>query len=298
MTTPQLILEIKNRYHSMNPAMQKISDFLIMNYNEAASLGIHEVAQKSGVSASSVTGFVKELGYKNYKALQLAMAVSIGQNKTSDDNQNESPFIYGGVSDEDGMSEICQKVFRANVQMLLDTLSIVDIKPMEKVGELIMKAGKVVFLGVGRSYLTAESGKSRFYRMGVDCYCYRDPHEQIVCASMCNKGDVVISISNYGRSRSVVEATKLAKERGAYTIGITGAKNSALANCVDFPFFSVSNSDNLRHKVNVGMLEPSSENITQIVLLDCLYMYVALKRKKFIIDKYHETTKELEKERV
>lgn len=298
MTTPQLILEIKNRYHSMNPAMQKISDYLITNYNEAASLGIHEVALKSGVSASSVTGFVKELGYKNYKALQLAMAVSIGQNKTSSEKQNDSPFMYGGVCDEDGMSEICQKVFRTNVQMLLDTLSIVDIKQMEKVGKLILKAGKIIFLGVGRSYLTAESGKNRFYRMGLDCYCYRDPHEQIVCTSMCNKGDVVISISNYGRSRSVVEATKLAKQRGAVTIGITGAKNSALANCVDFPFFSASNVDNLHSKINMGMLEPSSENITQIVLLDCLYMYVALKKKEFIINKYHETTKELEKERV
>lgn len=298
MTTPQLILEIKNRYQSMNPAMQKISDYLITNYNEAASLSIHEVAQKSGVSASSVTGFVKELGYKNYKALQLAMAVSIGQNKTRNEEENDSPFMYGGVSDEDGMSEICQKVFRTNVQMLLDTLSIVDIKQMEEVGKLILEAEKVIFLGVGRSYLTAESGKNRFYRMGLDCYCYRDPHEQIVCTSMCKNGDVVISVSNYGRSRSVVEATKLAKNRGAVTVGITGAKNSALANCVDFPFFSASNADNPNNNINVGMLEPSSENITQIVLLDCLYMYVALKKKEFIINAYHETTRELEKERV
>lgn len=298
MTTPQLILEIKNRYHSMNPAMQKISDYLITNYNEAAALGIHEVAQKSGVSASSVTGFVKELGYKNYKALQLAMAVSIGQNKTDSNEQNDSPFIYGGVCDEDGMNEICQKVFRTNVQMLLDTLSIVDIEQMEKVGKLILKAGKVIFMGVGRSYLTAESGKNRFYRMGLDCHCYRDPHEQIVCASMCSKGDVVIAISNYGRSRSVIEATELARRRGAVTIGITGAKNSALANSVDYPFYSASNADSSNNKMNVGMLEPSSENITQIVLLDCLYMYVALKKKETIINQYKETTKELEKERV
>lgn len=298
MTTPQLIIEIKNRYNSMNPAMQKIADYLITNYNEAATLGIHEVAGKSRVSASSVTCFVKELGFKNYKALQLAMALSIGQNTTQPGDADNSPFIYGGVTDDDGMDEICQKVFRTNIQMLTDTLSIIDVKQMEKVGKLILKAGKIVFMGVGRSYLTAESGKSRFYRMGLNCSCYRDSHEQIVCASMCSKGDVIIAVSNYGRSRSVIEAAELAKKRGAITVGITSAKNSPLANCVDFPFFSVSNSENLNNKNNIGVLEPSSESITQIVLLDCLYMYVAQKRKDFIISKYHETTKELEKERV
>lgn len=297
MTTPQLILEIKNRYNSMNPAMQKIADYLIKNYNEASTIGIHDVARKSGVSASSVTCFVKELGYKNYKALQLAMAVSIGRNTTAGDG-DISPFIYGGISDDDGMNEICRKVFRTNIQMLADTLSIIDVKQMENVGKLILKAQKIVFMGVGRSYLTAESGKSRFYRMGLNCSCYRDSHEQIVCASMCSKGDIIIAVSNYGRSRSVVEAAELAKKRGAITVGITGAKNSPLANCVDFPFFSVSSAENLNDKNNIGILEPSSENITQIVLLDCLYMYVAQKRKDFIITKYHETTKELEKERI
>lgn len=57
------------------------------------------------------------------------------------------------------------------------------------------------FLGVGRSYITAENGKGRFYRMGINCFCYRDSHEQIVTAAMCSADDVVIGVSNYGRSR-------------------------------------------------------------------------------------------------
>ncbi len=297
MTTPGIIIEIKNRYHNMNPAMQQISDYLIYHYEEAAFMGIHELAKNSGVSAASVTGYVKEMGFKNYKAFQLAIAVSVGQKEINMVEAETAPFVYGSISEKDNMEEICQKVFRTNIQMLTDTLSIIDIEGMQRVGEWILKAKRVLFLGVGRSYMAAESGKNRFYRMGINSFCYRDPHEQIVGAYLCEKGDVVIAVSNLGRSRSVVNATELARRRGAITVGITSAKNSPLAKAVEYPFFSVSGNDNLKSKKTTPF-EPSSENVVQIALLDCLYMYVALRVKSSIIDKYYETTQCLESERV
>lgn len=297
MTTPSILIEIKNRYDNMNPAMQQISDYLMVHYEEAAYLGIHELAKRSGVSAASVTGYVKELSFKNYKAFQLSIAVSIGQNNTKQAESGAEPFVYGGILEGDGMHQICQKVFRNNIQMLTDTLSILDIEGMQKVSQDILKAKRIMFFGVGRSYIVIESGKSRFYRMGMNVFCYRDPHEQIVGAYMCEKGDVVIAVSNFGRSRSVVTATKLARKRGAITVGITSAKNSPLANIVEYPFFSVGGNETLSNK-NLTPFEPSSENLAQIALMDCLYMYVALQTKSSIINKYYETTKELEAERV
>lgn len=297
MVTPGIIIEMKSRYNNMNPAMQQIADYLISHYEEAAYLGIHELAKRSGVSAASVTGFVKEMSYKNYKAFQLAIAVSLGQNNNGQAQAEEGPFVYGGIDEKDSMKEICQKVFRTNMQMLADTLSIIDTREMEAVAEHILKANRVLFLGVGRSFLAAESGKNRFYRLGINTFCYRDPHEQIVGTSMCEKGDMVIAISNYGRSRSVVRATELARSLGVMTVGITSAKNSPLANVVDYPFFSAADT-NAMNGPDSAPFEPSSENITQIVMLDCLYMYVALHEKRRIRDKYYATTKELEAERV
>ena len=279
MVTPGIIIEIKNRYSSMNPAMQQISDYLIAHYDEAAYIGIHELAKRSGVSAASVTGYVKELDYKNYKAFQLAMAVSIGQ-KNVEIQEEKEPFIYGDITEEDNVN---------------DTLSIIDTQSIEKIGKHILKAKRLIFLGVGRSYLTAESGKSRFYRMGINSFCYRDSHEQIVGASMCEKNDVVIAVSNYGRSRSVIEATEIAGKRGAITVGITSAKNSPLSKIVQYPLFSASGNENSFD--NSTPFEPSSESITQIVLLDCLYMYIALQKKESVLKRYYATTKELDVER-
>lgn len=296
MATPSIIIEIKNRYSSMNPAMQQISNYLMENYQEAAFMGIHDLAKQSGVSAASVTGYVKDMGYKNYKSFQLAMAVSVGQNNGKEDGYVDAPFIYGNISEKDSMEEICRKVFLISIQMLTDTLSILDVDGLKKISELILKANRVIFLGVGRSYLTAESGKSRFYRMGINSFCYRDSHEQIVAAAMCDEGDVVIGVSNYGRTRSVVNALEIAKSHGAITVGVTSAKNSPLANIVDYPLYSASGIDNTRESTEA--FEPSSENVAQIAILDCLYMYVAINKKESVLRKYSDTTHELERERV
>lgn len=296
MITPSIIIEIKNRYNNMNPAIQQISDYLIEHYEDAAFLGIHELAQKSGVSAASVTGFVKEMGYKNYKAFQLAIAVSIGQSNRQQESYQEAPFIYGNIKETDGVDEVCRKVFLISIQMLTDTLSILDVENIQKIGELVLHAKRVIFFGVGRSYITAESGKGRFYRMGINCFCYRDSHEQIVTAAMCSADDVVIGVSNYGRSRSVVNAMEIARSKGAATVGVTSSKNSPLAKTVEFPLYSASGTDN--SSMGAEPFEPSSENLAQMAILDCLYMYVALKKKNTILQKYNETTHELERERV
>lgn len=48
------------------------------------------------------------------------------------------------------------------------------------------------------------------------------------------EGDVAIGISTSGSSPNVIEAVKVAKEKGAKTVGFTGTKGGKLAELVDF----------------------------------------------------------------
>jgi len=52
--------------------------------------------------------------------------------------------------------------------------------------------------------------------------------------ALAKKGDVVIGISTSGSSSNVIEAVKVAKEKGAKTVGFTGNKGGKLAERVDF----------------------------------------------------------------
>jgi len=52
--------------------------------------------------------------------------------------------------------------------------------------------------------------------------------------ALAKEGDVVIGISTSGSSSNVIEAVKVAKEKGAKTVGFTGNKGGKLAELVDF----------------------------------------------------------------
>src|SRR5262249_9567547 len=52
----------------------------------------------------------------------------------------------------------------------------------------------------------------------------------------CQKGDVVIAISTSGGSPNIINGIETAKKRGAFTIGLTGARGRAFAEQVHLGF--------------------------------------------------------------
>jgi D-sedoheptulose 7-phosphate isomerase len=51
--------------------------------------------------------------------------------------------------------------------------------------------------------------------------------------ALCGPHDVVIGITTSGNSRNVLEGVKTAKQKGAYTIGLSGHQGGMLAEAVD-----------------------------------------------------------------
>lgn len=299
-STPLIILNIKNKYEQLNPAMKQIADYLFASGDRAIYMGISELAEESGVSIASVTRFVKAIGYRNFKSFQLELAkcLSDADDSITAYTNNTIAFEYGGASPKDSTEEICRKVFTSNLQMLTDTMKTLDYELVDRVSSLMLNARNILLFGVGRSQVTAQSGRIRLYRLGINAFCYSDAHEQIVAATMTDERDVVIGISNYGRSASVVNSMRLARERGAATIGITSAQGSPLTQAVEHSFLTAYNCANMEYRNHNHAYEPACENITQIALLDCIYMNIALKLDKTCIDKFYATAKELEKERI
>jgi D-sedoheptulose 7-phosphate isomerase len=54
--------------------------------------------------------------------------------------------------------------------------------------------------------------------------------------AFCQKGDVVIAISTSGSSPNIIKGIETAKKRGAFTIGLTGARGNTFAHLVDLSF--------------------------------------------------------------
>jgi DNA-binding MurR/RpiR family transcriptional regulator len=294
------MLRIKNRYSEFNRAMKQIADYVFIS-GKASYISISELAAESGVSIASVTRFVHSLNFKSFKSFQLELAKSTAYDYGKDvleSPNNKIVFEYGGASPQDSAEEIGRKVFQSNIQMLQDTMCTIDYTKIKYVTGCILNARNLVFLGVGRSYITAESGRIRFNRLGINSFSYSDTQEQIVAATTCKKEDIFFGISNFGRSAAVVNNIYEAKNRGAMTIGITSADGSPLTQTVDICFLTAFNNANMEYRTHKQAFEPACENIAQMVLLDCIYMSVALRQNKSCFDMFYNTVKVLSKERL
>ena len=298
--TSNLLLQIENHYSEFNPVMKQIAEYIFTLPNKAAYMGISELAAECKVSIASITRFVHQINLKNFKSFQLELAkeMSKGEYKNVMPMNNMITFEYGGTSPNDSSEDVGKKVFQSNIQMLVDTMRIIDYQKIDYVTKLITRARNIIFMGVGLSYITAEQGRIRFNRLGINSFSYSDAPEMIVAATTCTPRDIFIGISNFGRSSAVVNNIERAKSRGAQTIGITSAEGSPLMKAVDTCFLTAFNIANIEYRTHDQEFEPSSENIAQMVLLDCIYMNIALKQDKSCIDMFFNTVNELAKERI
>jgi DNA-binding MurR/RpiR family transcriptional regulator len=287
MASPRILIEIRSKYPEMNPAMKRVADFIIENYDRSVYMGLSEIAQKSKVSDASVTRFIRKIGFKNFKSFQVEIAKSLL-------GDEEERSVYGGAVVGDSVRAICEKIFSSNIQILKDTLNIMNFDQIQEISGLIMNARNVIIFSQGRSSVTSRSGQLRFYRLGISCIGYSDPHEQAVASCMVGPSDVVIGISNYGRSASVVRNITRARQNGAKTVGITSVQNSPLAQCTDYVLFSAVNVGEQQQNV----YEPSCENMAQMAILDCIYMTILLCRTKQGMEGFYRTFEALNGERL
>jgi DNA-binding MurR/RpiR family transcriptional regulator len=285
--------------------MRRIADFIFEANERMIDMNISEMAAACHVSTASISRFTQLLDFKNYKTFQLEMMKSFTNARGNGNELNHAgppnnriTFEYTNTSPQDSAEEVAKKVFQSNIQMLSDTMQTIDYKKLAQVTELILNARNVVFFGVGRSYITAESGRIRLYRLGINSFSYADAQEQIVAATTCNEHDVFFGISNFGHSAAVVRNIERAKLRGAATIGITSVDGSPLTQVVDTCFLTAFNVANMDFRTNKQAFEPACENITQMVLLDCIYMNVALKQNKPCFDMFYNTVKVLSEEQL
>lgn len=295
-----LILEIKSKYVHMNPAMKRIADTLLeWPPSQRDGYTIGELAEKSGVSNATVTRFVHYLGFDNYKMFHREMKEAyIQKTGMEKDSPSYPPLLFaGGFPNRQDAESVCRYVLESEIEMLRDTLSLLDFELMESVACMILKARQIVFLGEGHSYLAAQSACMRFRRLGVLCGAYSDFHGMASGVCMAKEGDLVIGISNMGGSAPVTECLEYARRNGVKTIAITSVKESPVDRAAEISLLTGFNYGSFSSVGESTCYEPGSENIPQYSIIDCLYLVCAMKMDGEFRKRYQQTKMMIEEKR-
>ena len=273
-----VVAKIKSLFQNLPKAERKVAEHILKSPNEVLFLSVYDMAEAVDVSVASVSRFVRNIGFRNFKEFKVELA---------QDTTSPVPEIYGAITTDDREKDIVTKVFKGNIQSLEDTLNILDMDELIAVARKLSRAKRIVFFGIGGSAIVARDAALRLSLIDMQAEIFTDPLYIIIAAKRLHRGDAAVGISHTGRSQITVNALQIAQENGALSIGVSNYLKSPLSTFSDH-FLCTSFYES---RVKVAAL---SSRLAQLCLIDALYLLLAYYRKEmWDIDALNKVTEKL-----
>ena len=107
-------------------------------------------------------------------------------------------------------------------QTLADTAAGLDMVQLSAAVGALAAARRIDIYGVGASGLVAQDLAQKLLRIGLIAHAHSDPHLAVTNAVQLRAKDVAVAITHSGSTGDVIEPLRVAFERGATTVAITG----------------------------------------------------------------------------
>lgn len=154
-------------------------------------------------------------------------------------------------------------------QTLADTAAALDTAQLEAAVTAAAAARRIDVYGVGASGLVAQDLTQKLLRIGLVAHAHSDTHLAVTNAVQLASGDLAIAITHSGATRDVIEPLRVAFERGATTVAVTGRPRSAVTQYADHVLAtSTARESELRPAA-------MSSRTSQLLVVDCLFVGVA-----------------------
>ena len=262
-----LLRRIQAQLPTLRKSERKVAGFILQNPAAMLPMRIADLAQAASVSEPTVIRFCRALGFDGFQSFKLQLAQYLG---------SSGNYVQFSVSAEDSVADVNRKVFDATIGSLLTVRDEIDPKALENAIAALCAAKRVEFYGFGASGSVAIDAQHKFFRLQVSAAASTDPHIQHMSAISLRQDEVVVAISQSGRTKALIQSVNLAREAGAKVIGLV-PRHTPLADLCDFPIH-----------INVEESElvytPVSSRIAHLVVIDVLAMGVARSRSDMLQD--------------
>ncbi len=273
-----LLVHLKGILLSLNPTDRLIAERVLADPESVINSSIAELKQSSGASVGSIVGFCRRLGLKGFADFKIAL--------TRDLAQSGLPAIRVAES-----GSLFEKVFHFHAQSLVETLQVNPEATFERVAQVLEKARKIEFFSIGISYPVAYTAYCKFQLIGLPASTQFDSHIQLIAATQLKAGDVAFGISCSGTTRETVQCMEVAKRKGATTICLTNAMQSPITTASEHCLYATPSEIQY-------FQAPLASRITQLAVIDALFVSLALKHKSKTAGYLQESGEELFKRRV
>lgn len=222
---------IRKSLGKMSGGARSVAEFVLARPEDVAMLPAAQVADRLGISESTVTRFAVLLGYKGYPALR--------RDSQSDVRRHLAPpqrleLISRSANDKQRSSSM---VFQQDIESILRTERGLTTADMDNAVALISKAQTIHVIGLRSSFGLAHCFWFQLNQMLGNAVLFDtargDSLEQLRCIGAL---DLVICISFPRHQTQAVEAVRYAHSRHAKIIAVTDGPMSLVAADADILF--------------------------------------------------------------
>ncbi|MEZ8093116.1 MurR/RpiR family transcriptional regulator [Photobacterium swingsii] len=253
--------KIQKNLDNFSKSERKVAEVIIASPQTAIHSSIATLAKMADVSEPTVNRFCRRLDTKGFPDFKLHLAQSLA---------NGTPYVNRNVEETDGPDAYTSKIFESTMACLDVAKNSLEPLQVNRAVDLLTQAKKISFFGLGASASVAHDAQNKFFRFNIPVVCFDDIVMQRMSVINCSDGDVVVVISHTGRTKSLVEIARMARENGATVIGIT-AKDSpldhecSLSICLDVP-------------EDTDIYMPMASRVVQMTVIDVLATGFTLRR--------------------
>jgi RpiR family carbohydrate utilization transcriptional regulator len=230
---------------------------------------IVDLAAAAKVSEPTVVRFCRAIDCEGFQNFKLALAQSTAQ------NPSREPF---NLSELDTARDYTYKVFDSITETLGRVRNTLDLDAIEVAVDALSNARRVEFYGFGASSPVAIDAQHKFFRLQIASAAHSDPHIQTMSAMSLTRGDVVVAISQSGRTTALLEAIDHAREAGATVIGLAPDRTPIIESCtIPIPIDA--------EQVSEDSYSPLPSRIAHLAVIDVLAVGVS-KMKGVEVDRH------------
>lgn len=259
-----LAAKVRTLAPSMTRSMQLVAEAVAGDPAGCAALTVTGLAELTGTSEATVVRTARLLGYPGYRDLRLALAGLAAQQQSG-----RAPAVTADIAVDDPIADVVAKLAYDEQQTLADTAGGLDTVQLGAAVAALAVAPRTEIYGVAASGLVAQDLAQKLLRIGHIAHAHSDPHLAVTNAVTLHSKDVAIAITHSGSTGDVIEPLRVAFERGATTIAITGRPGSPVSQYADHILTtSTARESELRPAA-------MSSRTSQLLVVDCLFVGVA-----------------------
>ncbi|MER8045091.1 MurR/RpiR family transcriptional regulator [Streptomyces sp. NPDC094032] len=255
---------IRSELPRMSGSLRKVGDWVLADPTRVPGLSAAELGRRTGTSQATVTRFCHAVGLDSYQRLLLELAREQGQESQAAERTPLGPEI----GPDEPLERVVAAVARADLQALRATAEQLDLGALERAARVLAQARRIDVYGVGASGVLALETQARLFGIGCEARAWTEVHAAETSAALLTPADAVVALSHSGATREVLAPLRLAAERGAATVAVTGDPRSPVAHAAGVHLTSTAAGTGFRHG-GFGTRH------SVLLILDCLYARVA-----------------------